>query len=329
MTTGKSHAGLILSAIAASTRVLAYGVVLLALGYLATGISIIGPNEAGLIFRWGKLLPQVRSSGLLWAFPPPIDHVIKIPVKSVREISLDLWAPRSGDTPRNTLNPVTDGYTLTSDANIVQARFVVRYGISDPRSYELATSDQESLLNAILYQAAAHVLAETSVDDALTTRRDAVGQDAMRLAQIELDRLGLGITLSAFEARELEPPSEVRASFQAVISAKVGAQTVIEEARSYAAGLLPVAHAEADGLRVKAAADAKGTVSEAQGKTASFLAQLEEYRRQPELYRARLQAETVTAIMPKLQFSTIIPGHPKILLSPPSGPAEGEHSDER
>ena len=147
----------ILDAMRSSIRILAFGMLGLILLYLGSGITVIGPNEVGLVLRFGKLLSQPHPPGLLFALPPPIDEVVRVPVKSLQEVSLDLWAAPRDDNPQGSLSPVKQPYTLTGDVNIIQARFVVRYQISDPAEYLLAAKDREALRDAILYQSVCQV----------------------------------------------------------------------------------------------------------------------------------------------------------------------------
>ncbi|MBO0695214.1 MAG: protease modulator HflK, partial [Verrucomicrobia bacterium] len=263
----------ILSALRSSIRILRWGMLVLVLIYLCSGITVIGPNERGLILRFGRALPKSVPPGLLFAFPAPIDEVVRLPAKSVQEVVLEAWKPND-DSWRDSLHPVSDPYTITGDVNIIRARFSVRFQVADPIAYEFGAGDRENLRDAICYQSACHVLAGMSVDDVLTTRRDFIGQESMRLAQAELDRLGLGIQLLAFETREINPPASVLPAFQDVVSAKVEAKTLVEPARSRHASLIPEANAEAYRIQQEAESYAQGLIAKAQGEVSAFLALL-------------------------------------------------------
>jgi membrane protease subunit HflK len=311
----------ILSALRSSIRILRWGMLVLVLIYLCSGITVIGPNERGLILRFGRALPKSSPPGLLFAFPAPIDEVVRLPAKSVQEVVLEAWTPNN-DSWRDSLHPANDPYTITGDANIIRARFSVRFQVADPIAYEFGSSDRENLRNAICYQNACHVLAGMSVDDVLTTRRDFIGQESMRLAQVELDRLGLGIQLLAFETREINPPASVLPAFQDVVSAKVEAKTLVEPARSRQASLIPEANAEAYRIQQEGESYAQGLIAKAQGEVSAFLALLKEYRANPGTVHTRLYAEMIESVLPKLRVSTVMPidrGDVRILVSPQSG----------
>ncbi len=317
----------ILAALRSSIRVLRWGMAALVLVYLASGITMVGPSQAGLVLRFGKLLPEVHPPGLLFALPAPIDEVVLIDAKTVQERTLADWAEPANASPQSlefnaTLHPVNDPYTLTGDANIIRAKFSARYQVSNAADYVFGATDRDELLDAVVYQNVCRVIAGMSVDDVLTTRRDFVSRETQRLSQAEIDRLGLGVQLLAIETREIDPPAQVAAAFQDVISAKVEAKTLIEPANSYHASMIPEAQAEA--YRVKSAADtfAQEQVSQAQGQASAFLALLHEYKANPQLIRARLYNEMIQTTLAKVRITTVMPnanGEVRLLLAPQIG----------
>ncbi len=310
----------ILAALRASIRLLRWGMLALVLIYLGSGITVVGPEDSGLILRFGKLLPAVHPPGLLLALPPPFDEVIRVPSRRVQEVSLDAWSP-APDEPADlpALHPARNPYTLTGDANILRARFSARYQISDPAAYAFGAADRDALRDSILYETACRTLAGMPVDDALTTRREYIGRETMRLAQEAFDRLGLGVRILAFETREINPPAQVLPAFQDVISAKVEARTLVEPANARRASEIPAAESEAYRIRQTAGADARELVAKAQGEAFSFLALLKEYRANPEVIHARLYSEMIETVLPKVRVSAVLPsskGNVRILLAP-------------
>src|SRR5271165_4141497 len=59
----------ILAALKSSTRVLRWLMVALGVIYLGSGIKMVGPNENGLLLRFGKMLGRPHPPGLLFALP--------------------------------------------------------------------------------------------------------------------------------------------------------------------------------------------------------------------------------------------------------------------
>lgn len=298
----------ILAALRSSIRILRWGMFALVAVYLCSGITVMAPNERGLVLRFGRALPKTAPPGLLFAWPPPIDEIVRLPAKSVQDVALEAWAEKGSGAWQDSVHPARDPYTISGDVNIIRARFSVRFQIADPITYEFAASEREALRDAILYQSACQTLAAMKVDDILTTRRDYIGREAMRLAQAEMDHLGLGVQLLAFETREINPPAPVLPAFQDVVSAKVEAQTMVEPARSRAASVIPQAKADAYRIQQEADAYAQGLLAKAHGEVSSFLALLKEYRANSGAVRTRLYAEMIEQVLPKLRVATVLPG---------------------
>ena len=78
---------------------------------------------------------------LLFAFPRPMDEVVRVQVKHVWEVPVDHCWRRSVDENadraaiRQTLDPLTQGYALTGDQNIVHVDMVARYRVRDPAEW--------------------------------------------------------------------------------------------------------------------------------------------------------------------------------------------------
>lgn len=321
----------ILAALRSSIRILRWGMLVLVLIYLCSGITVIAPNERGLVLRFGRALPKTAPPGLLLAWPAPIDEIVRLPAQSVQDVALEAWAEKNDGSWQGSLHPVRDPYTISGDVNIIRARFSVRFQIADSIAYEFAATDREALRDAILYQSACQALAGMKVDDILTTRREHIGQDAMRLAQAEMDRLGLGVQLLAFETREVNPPAQVLSAFQDVVSAKVQAKTMVEPARSRAATIIPEAKAQAYRTQQQADAYGQGLVAKAHGEVSSFLALLKEYRANSGTVRTRLYAEMIEQVLPKVRVATVLPGNGtpvRLLIEPQKGDVVAPNDDE-
>lgn len=318
-------AAAVLQAMKSSVKLLRWGILLLTLVYLVSGVTVVGPNETAFVLRFGRLQPGLHGSGLLLALPEPIDEVVKVPTRSVQEIRLDAWEspPSIEGYTGDALDPVRDGYTLTGDANIIRARFSVRYQVADPVAYMLTVKNQPALLEAVLYQAATDVIAQMKVDDVLASGLETLRAQAMRGAQAQLDQLGVGVLLLAFEVREITPAQQVLPAFEDVVSAQVESRTLIEQANSYRASELPGANAAAYRLKQEADAYAQDLVAKATGEAAAFEDIDQQYRVAPVLMRTRLYADAMETVLHHLQSATVLQpsgSSLKLLLQPGYGP---------
>jgi membrane protease subunit HflK len=211
--------------------------------------------------------------------------------------------------PGKGLHPVYDGYTLTGDANLIQARLTVRYRITDAFAYTSAAQPaaRTPLIDGVLLDAATRTLAHTKIENALGSGLESFRLQVREEAQQRVDALKLGIEVVAFEVNTITPPQATAAAFADVTSAQVEARTTLEQARTYRAQTMPRAESDAFRMRQQIAADAREIVTRARGEAASFVALLAEHRASPQLVESRLRAETLEQILPRVKTKTLLP----------------------
>ena len=67
--------------------------------YALSGITIVKPDEVAVVLRWGRLVGdtpalQQHGPGLLFAFPRPMDEVVRVQVKHVWEVPVSYACAR-------------------------------------------------------------------------------------------------------------------------------------------------------------------------------------------------------------------------------------------
>jgi len=99
--------------------------VVLVIGFLASGFRTVESGEKGIILRFGNIQRIKDKPGWVWVFPYPIDELIRIPADRrinlpvntfwYKETREDIMGP--GVIPRNyradSLDPLQEGYCLT------------------------------------------------------------------------------------------------------------------------------------------------------------------------------------------------------------------------
>ncbi len=283
--------------------------------FFASGIFTVGPQQVAIKLLFGA--PTGTGSeaplqpGLHWSFPEPINEIVKIPKGQVHTVvSSAGWYPvtkeqeLSGQEPPagGTLNPATDGYTLTADGNIMHVKATLRYYIADPVKYEFGFASVSNLVQNALNNALHHASAQFTVDKA--TRQDiaAFKEKLMgRVQQLVLTQ-GLGIE---FDARNCDvvaiPPRQVKAAFDAVLEAENDKRKTINTAEGEANTTRTKAQAEADSVRNTGRADATRIVQAAQADADYFLARMPEFKSNPQLFRDRRLTETMAAVLASAQ----------------------------
>jgi len=319
-------------------RILRRGLAVLALLYLASGITFVGAGDSALVLRLGKARPEVAPPGLLLAWPRPFDRVVLVPGRRVLELDLDEWKPldplpAAEEDPFPSaqlfpdtlslegLHPVTDGYSLTGDRNILRGSFTARYRVVDPHAYGLGQVDPDAAIRHILYRALTRCLADESVDGALFERRQDLATRTIDVAQSLAEGSSLGIAFEALEIRELTPPANVLVAFQKVIDAQILAQTLVNEAFDETAHLLPSAEARAHRIRSEADAAANARTLRAEAEAGAFAQVLAAAAEDLPGYRLRHLAETRSQIWSTLKDITVLPvgETPVRLLLPAAG----------
>jgi len=318
--------------------------------YGVSGIRTIQPQQTALVRRLGRLQPDLHGPGLLIGLPRPFDEVLLFETGKDASLPLDDWAligTKIGDPDKQielsnqelirqmntretegaeypqyenmTLNPVDHGYTLTTDTNVIQGRFTLRYRIEDPFRYTTAGDRIEVLLSRLSYRALSAQLATRRIDASLTDDRRDVASEAARLIQEEAARLALGVRITGLDIRELSPPAQVLAAFEDVTNARQFAKTMFENARQYDAETRAKFEGEAASILFRAEGYATNLVETARGEASAFTSMLENYRLNPQLVSQRLMRETLDSVMGQVSSRTLLPvrqARPSVILEP-------------
>jgi membrane protease subunit HflK len=281
---------------------------LLVLLFLGSGIVTVGSQERAIILRLGKPVgtgeEALLKPGLHWAFPPPIDEVVRVPISQIQSVTSTIgWyattpeAELSGteDPPGGSLNPATDGYVLTADGNIIHTRATLQYRITDPVKYVFeyvnASNLVQNALNNSLLFAATRFRVDTALGD-VTAFRETVRS---RVEQL-INQQQLGITLEPITVAII-PPRQVKADFEAVLAAQVAWDNTNNAALGYQNQLLSRAPGEAKGILNAAEAERNRTIQTMAAEAKYFQDQLAFYQENPELFLKRLQAEAIQRVL--------------------------------
>jgi membrane protease subunit HflK len=273
----------------------------MALLYAVSGITIVRSDEVALVLRWGRLVGetpalQEQGPGLLFAFPRPIDRVVRAPVKHVFEVAVSTLAAGIGEEPdeaASTLNPVSQGYALTGDHNIVHVEAVARYRIRDAADWAFYGPRPESVLRVEVTSALVRSLGEMDVDRVLADGRKLLVAAASRRTQDGLDAAHSGLELTSLELTRLAPPAALASAFDAVQSAFIRAETQRKEAQTFAERTLPEAQASVTAGTQTAQAVADAQLATARGDAQAFRALADEYRANRAVVRERLYRDAI------------------------------------
>ncbi|ATC64494.1 hypothetical protein CMV30_11310 [Nibricoccus aquaticus] len=320
--------------------------------YLFSGFRFIGPGRSALILRLGQLQPEVHGPGFLAAWPAPIDEVVLLETGAEHALLIDNWTSRgprlenvthlqqftdaqiqsqleaTGTAPvpveiavaGDSLDPVTDGYSITGDLNILQGHFALRYRIADPHAFfHHGPAAVETLLKKLSLRAASRLLSESAIDDLVTSGREKLATAIRNELEAGIAHLKLGVSATALEIRELVPPRQVAAAFEDVTSARLFARTLEENAAEYRLKQLAIVRGQASAIQQRADSTARQSIAASQGESAAFTHLRAEYMRAPALVRTRLYNDTLDTVMQQVNSSTLLPPGatpPSVFLEP-------------
>jgi membrane protease subunit HflK len=291
--------------------------------YLASGISIVKPDETAVILRWGRLVGatpalQQHGPGLLFAFPRPIDQVVRVQTKHIWELTVSALAAgdgKNGSEPpaadgrqdRDMLDPLTNGYALTGDRNVVHVEMIARYHVKEPGEWAFYGPETKEVLRVEVAAAMVRSLGEMGVDRVLADGRKALIATTTRRAQAGLDKAHAGIELSSLELTRLSPPRALAREFEAVQSAFIAAETKKKEALAFAQRVVPKAQADTDSALQSARARAALDLATAHGDAESFLALEDEYQSNTSVVRERLYRDAVEQALRRAEVRWVPP----------------------
>ena len=331
--------GPLFQSVAIAFLVLRGFVILLALGWLTAGIRPIPPGTQAVVERFGRIV-RVQQSGLLWAWPRPLETIVRLPGAERQMITriaartarvpgiIDETMPADGV-------PEEAGLYLTGDGNLVVLDASITWRINDAAAYMLAADHVNAALRRLFMDAAVQVAAARQLDDFLAARPERAGDPAaqaarnavrgdliaamnQRLAALAGTRASLGIEVTRADVTALLPPS-AKASFDAVLDATQRAEQGLASARTDAARNRQQADRAVDAALTTAHAQAEERLARARTSVASITA-LEAKINQGErpslldqLYRDRIgvilnQAGATTAVDAKSVSRLILPG---------------------
>lgn len=250
--------------------------VIAVIGWAISGVYQVDAKEEAVVLRFGKFL-NTMGPGLHWN-PRFVDSVTKVRVTEERQYQ-------------------SRGLMLTEDENIVELPITVQYNIADAKAFVLNVRDPEISLQHATDSALRHVVGGSKLDEVVSTGREKLGVDVRLRLQQYLDSYTTGIVVVKINIQEARPPSEVKAAYDDVIKAREDQERVINEAQSYANGVIPEARGQAQRILEEANAYQAKVIAQAEGEAQRFENLLEEYRKAPEVTRKRLYLDTLQSVM--------------------------------
>jgi membrane protease subunit HflK len=281
-----------------------FGLVVLLSAYLLSGLTIVQPDEVGVVRRLGAVLHDPWEPGLHWGLPWGIDRVDRIKPNQARTLSVGA-ASRQDAPLLHAPDPIADDF-LTGDLNLATAECLVQYRARDPVAYLFRTRDVESSLAALSRWALLLALAERGVDELLTTGRAEVAAGLARSIQTLADQQALGVSIVAVRLGRLAPPAAVAPAFADAARARSDRRQAVTRALEYRDRIQSLARGQAREIADAAAGRYDRIVQPARGEAERFSRVLAEAHRSSGSYERRLFLETVAGLLPRFRRSVVV-----------------------
>lgn len=239
---------------------LGIGLAVLALVVLSS-VHMLGPKEQGVVTMFGRYSRSI-DSGVNLTLPWPIEQV---DVEDVRSFQVAM-------IPEND----NEKLMLTSDKNLVDLSYLVRWNIKNLKNYKFRLVDPQDTVREVAEAAMRASIAQVSLDDAISgAGRAQMEQDVRQRMQRILDTYKAGVAVQGVEIKKADPPAKTRAAFEQVTVSQQESERDRSEARAWAQQL----------------------IARAQGDAASFDKVYEQYKLAPEVTKRRMYYETMERVL--------------------------------
>ncbi len=269
------------------------------LGIAISSFYTVGPDELGVIRRFGKYV-RTEQPGLHWKLPFNMERLDLVKVTRIFKEEFGFRTNQSGvKTEYSQKNFLDESLMLTGDLNVIEVTWIIQFRIKEPEKVLFKIADIQETLRDLSEAVMREVIGDSFVGEVLTTRRINVNQEAKDRLQKILDSYDSGVYIEDVKLQDVNPPDEVKSSFNEVNAAKQEKERVINEAWEAYNKAIPKAKGEALKTLSEAEGYALQRVNEAKGNANKFLATWEAYKESKDVTRRRLYLETLDAVLPQ------------------------------
>ena len=275
-----------------------YLILFLAFITVLGGFFSIGPEEVGVITRFGEYTRTVES-GLNFKIPF-FEKVIKVPVERQQKLEFGFRTTEAGVRSEYSRDGATgESLMLTGDLNLADVEWVVQYRIDDPYNFLFKVRNPQTTLRDISEASMRQIVGDRTVNEVLTVGRTEIASKMEALIQEVCREYSLGVKIEQVVLQDVNPPEEVKAAFNAVNEAQQEKETLINQAKSEYNKVIPRAKGQAQETIQKAEGYATERVNKAKGEVARFNDLYFEYIKAPEVTRKRIYLETMMDVVPR------------------------------
>ena len=279
--------------------------VFLAVIFVWSSWFTVSPEEVGVVLRFGKFV-RTQNPGLNFKIPFGVETVYKVAVERQEKEEFGFRTARAGiRTQYSTRNYKSESLMLTGDLNAAQVEWIVQYRISDPYKFLFKVRHARQTLRDLTEATMREVVGDRTVNEIITVGRQEIENTVLKMLREHTIQYSLGIKVDQVVLQDVNPPDEVKASFNEVNEAEQEKKKLVNQAESEYNKVIPKAKGEAQQKIEEARGYALKRVNEAKGDAELFNAIYKAYTKAKDVTRERLYLESMNDILSKVNRKII------------------------
>jgi membrane protease subunit HflK len=272
---------------------------------LYSSIFTVGPEEVGVILRFGKFVRTVNP-GLNIKMPFGIESVNKVPIERQLKLEFGFRTEKAGiNTRYSNKRFQEESLMLTGDLNAAEVEWIVQFRIKDPYQFLFRVRNTLETFRDINEATMREIVGDRTVNEVLTVGRQEIADSVSRKLQELCDQYETGIKVEQVVLQNVNPPDQVKPAFNEVNEAQQEREKLINQARSEYNKVIPKARGEADRTIEEAKGYALERVNMSKGEAAKFSSIYQEYAKAQEVTRQRIYLETMNDVMQNVGMKVI------------------------
>jgi membrane protease subunit HflK len=274
-------------------------VVLVVLALIAgsSAYYTVGPEETGVVLRFGKYVRE-SGPGLHFKLPLGVETATMIKTGRVFKEEFGFRGTQPGIRSRFTEKGYADeSLMLTGDLNVIDVKWIVQFKVRDPRKWLFAVRDGVAAIRDLSQAVMRAIVGNRYGDEVLTLARVEIAAQAQVDLQKLLDSYDTGVQVVTVKLQDVNPPKPVQPAFNEVNEARQQKERMINEAQEAYNREIPKALGNAKRVVTEAEGYMAERVNRASGEALRFDQVLTAYRKAKEVTKRRFYLETMQKVL--------------------------------
>ncbi|MEW6711878.1 MAG: protease modulator HflK [Candidatus Riflebacteria bacterium] len=280
------------------------------LAWLLTSFVIVGPDEAGIIYRFGSMTTEnFAEPGITTKLPWPFGEYRLIKKDEVRIANIGFEPVKGTNHIIWTKSHAKENFNLVAGdgLELISIDCQIMYKIDQVRDYLMNYQNPDELLTAAAYRFLTRETVCSSFDSIMGRDRREFAETLKDHIQKELDEKKTGVRIVKIVFLAMHPPIEVAPVFEDVISAQIDKNTSELAALTESIHNRHMHKAFAAGEIFAAKGQALTSIAEATGQGQAFISQSIGFNAAPDLSKFRLKLESLQKLVENKKLFVIDP----------------------